>query len=111
MDRHKYELMVKASYGAFDEGYCEITVEQAQSIVFGSIDYADSLGFSPHKDFERGKAHLGNRPEKLIDIEFGHQGKPYYFAGPHDAPSRIMETLIKNVGDGNFNFTIPADML
>jgi hypothetical protein len=111
MDRHKYELMINASYSAFDEGYREITLEQAQSIVFGAIDYAAGLGFNPHKDFERIKAHLGTRPEQLINIEFGHEGKPYYFAGPHDNPDRIIETLRKNVGDGNFNFTSPLDML
>lgn len=110
MDRYKYEQQLHSIYSAFQEGYCEITPEQAQSIVFGGIDYAASLGFNPHKDFERAKAHLGDRPEQLIEIEFGHKGKPYYFAGPHDNPNRIIETLRKNAGDGNFNFTAPADM-
>jgi hypothetical protein len=111
MDRYKYKQQLHSVYSAFEEGYCEITPEQAQSIIFGAIDYASGLGFIPHKDFERAKAHLGNRPEHLVNIEFGHKGKPYYFAGPYDNPNRIIETLRKNVGDGNFHFTSPVDML
>jgi hypothetical protein len=111
MDRYKYEQMLPKIYSTMESGYCEITFTEAQSIIWGALDYAKTLGFNPHQDFARAKPHLGDRPDQLIHIEFGREGKPCYFAGPYDNPSRIIETLRKNVGDGNFDFTAPVDML
>ncbi len=51
-----------------------ITLEQAQAIVFGAIDYAADLGFKPHKDFQKTKKHLGtwNGQPKLTFVDTPH---------------------------------------
>lgn len=101
----KYQQFLNMAYRGFPDGYCEITLEQAQAIVYGAIDYADGLGFKPHKDFQKTKDHLGtwNGQPKLT---FGRQGKPYFIAGPYDNSDRIMQTLRQNVGEGNFDYLI-----
>jgi hypothetical protein len=106
MDRREYEIMIESTADRFDDGFSEITLEQAQSIVFGVVDYATGLGFDPHPDFDRATPHLGLRPEKLIPIEFGKDGKPYYINGPYDNADRIAATLNRSVGKGNYNYLI-----
>ena len=99
----KYQQFLKTVYRGFPDGYCEIALEQAQAIVYGAIDYAADLGFKPHKDFQKTKNHLGtwNGQPKLT---FGRQGKPCFIEGPYDNGTQIMQTLRKNVGEGNFNY-------
>ncbi len=101
----KYQQFLNMAYRGFPDGYCEITLEQAQAIVYGAIYYADSLGLKPHKDFQKTKNHLGSwsgQPK----LTFGRQGKPYFIAGPYDNSERIMQTLRQNVGEGNFDYFI-----
>ncbi len=106
LDRAKYEAFIQKSYSRFPKGYQEITLEQAQSIIWGAVDYAAGLGLHPHRDFEKAKAHLGIRPEHLIEIEFGRNGKPFYFSGPYDNAEKIIATLRKTVGEDNFEFMV-----
>ena len=104
----KYPQFIQKSYSIFpDGGYREITLEQAQAIVLGAVDYAAKLGFSPHKDFNKSRPLLGEwsgQPQ----LEFGRNGKPYYISGPNDSEMRIMETLKQNVGEGNFDYMVQA---
>lgn len=101
----KYQQFLNMAYRGFPDGYQEITLEQAQAIVYGALDYAKSLGFKPHKDFQKTKNHLGswNGQPKLT---FGRQGKPYFIEGPYDNGTQIMQTLRQNVGEGNFDYLI-----
>jgi hypothetical protein len=103
-DRTKYEFLLSQTAKAFDEEFQEVSLEQVQAIVFGAIDYAAGLGFSPHPDFEAAKACLGPRAEQLQRIEFGQSGKPFYCSGPYDNPQKVIQTLRQNVGDGNFDY-------
>ena len=99
----KYQQFLNTLYRGFPNGYQEITLDEAQAIVYGAINYADALGFKPHKDFQKTKNHLGawNGQSKL---NFGHQGKPCFIEGPYDNGTQIMQTLRKNVGEGNFDY-------
>lgn len=36
--------------------------------------------------------------------QFGRDGKPFYVAGPHDNPDRVIRTLEQSVGEDNFHF-------
>ncbi len=101
----KYQQFLKMAYQGFPDGYQEITLQQAQAIVYGAVNYATELGFKPHKDFQKTKNHLGtwNAQPKLT---FGHQGKPYFISGPYDNSERIMQTLRQNVGEGNFDYLV-----
>ncbi len=56
------------------DGMDEVTVLEAQSVVYHAIDFAQSLGFAPHPDLE--VALLGPRPEL-----------------PRDAPSTLANTM------------------
>jgi hypothetical protein len=103
-DRAKYEFLLNRTAQTFGEAMQEIPLEQAQAIVFGAVDYAASLGFSPHADFEAAKVGLGPRLEQLQPIEFGKSGKPFYCSGPYDNPQKVIQTLRQNVGEGNFDY-------
>lgn len=105
MGRSEYQLLLESSQERFEEALVEITLEQAQSIVYGAVDYAHSLGFEPHRDFNtKAQIHLGLRPETLIPIEFGKDGQPFFMNGPYDDTARVIKTLEANVGAGNFNY-------
>jgi hypothetical protein len=60
-------------------------------------------GFEPHPDFAKCAGHLGEW-KGPSDITFGRDGTPMYIQGPHDDTFRIMATLRKSVGDGNFHY-------
>ncbi len=106
MDRLEYEATIKFTSHNFSEDFEEITLAQAQSIVFGAVDYASGLGFDPHPDFTQAKPHLGPRLDHLTKIEFGRDGKPHYINGPYDQPDRIIATLNQSVGKGNYDYLI-----
>ncbi|MBN1350424.1 hypothetical protein JXJ21_13500 [candidate division KSB1 bacterium] len=89
--------------------------DHAHSLVYGALDYAQRLGFAPHKDYDVAQYVL--EPFENIEyddtIEFGKDGKPLYFTGPYDTPEkerRIIETLRKSVGEGNFNYVIKPQL-
>jgi hypothetical protein len=76
-----------------------------RQIVFGAVGYARGLGFKPHADFAKAAGHLGGW-DGVCDLEFGRDGMPMYIEGPHDDTWRIMHTLRRNVGDGNFHYLV-----
>jgi hypothetical protein len=109
-DRTKYEMLKTATVRNFGEELQEISIEQAQAIIFGAVDYAASLGFKPHPDFEEAKLMLGPRLEKLQKIECGRSGKPFYIEGPYDNSQKIIQTLRDAVGEGNFDYMVDVPM-
>lgn len=100
----KYETELKAQE-YFDSPAVECDLNLAHSIIYGSIRYAKKLGFLPQKDFKLSQFLL--EPEQNIklrhDIQFGCEGRPLYIRGPYDDMERIVRTLEKTVGDGNFS--------
>ena len=98
----QYKNLIENSYSPF-MGYEEISLEQAQALVWGAIAYAKTLGFEPHRDFEQSKAHLGESTSE-IGLKFGRNGEPCYVEGPYDNTTKIINTLRDSVGDGNFNY-------
>lgn len=104
----KYQEFFGKCYSTFEEGYCSITFPQAQAIIYGSIEYAKSLGLQPHRDFEETKEHLG-KPNDLIELSFGRNGKPCYVQGPYDDTPRILKALNSNVGEGNYDYLTVLD--
>ena len=106
-----YPQLKSEYYSSFDNGEKQITLEQAQAIVFSSVAYADTLGLSPHKDFnEAARNHLGVWDEQLTIWCGNEDGKPLLVAGPYDSPARIMGILNQTVGEGNYHYLVPADM-
>lgn len=101
------DLIGKASaqIGSIDE----VSTAYLHNMVYGALDFAESLGFSPHKDFKLAEFILDPNlvDDGIDDIEFGFEGKPYFIAGPYDNAAKIMATLDQTVGRGNYKFTSP----
>lgn len=108
MDNYEFDNeFVPHVYHSRDLDIEEIEPEFAQNLIYGAIEYAEDLGFEPHKDFNLTEYILDPVDSiEVIDIEFGKDGKPFYSSGPHDDVNRIMAILQKNVGIDNFHYAI-----
>ena len=104
MTRKQYDEFLFETTDKFGQKLQEISLEQAQAVVFGALDYAKRLGFEPHRDFKRASSHLGPRPNTLIDLEFGKDGQPFFICGPYDDSFKVIKTLKENLGEGNFKY-------
>lgn len=88
----------------------KIKPDLAYNIVYGAVEYAEDLGFSPHKDFKVSEYLLADVDDvKFIELEFGKDGKPLFVAGPYDDYERVMSILNKKVGQGNYDYLLPFD--
>jgi hypothetical protein len=85
---------------------CDLVL--AQSVVFHALDYANALGFEPHRDFVA--AFVGPRPSELVHTPLAHREKPLYVSGPHDNVPGILSRLEVAVGSGNYDFVAAVDM-
>jgi hypothetical protein len=74
---------------------------EAQAVVFHAIDYAASLGFGYHPDFE--PSLLAPRPESLRETPLAHPARPFYVSGPHDDVDMILEQLDRVVGSQDYD--------
>ncbi|WP_223884207.1 helix-turn-helix domain-containing protein [Micromonospora craniellae] len=92
-------------FSAYDRAPLQAPVELARHLVFGAVDYARSLGLDPHRDFYSAAPYLGSW-EPPSRITFGLNGKPFFHQGPRDNPDRIMRTLDRTVGPGNYDFMV-----
>jgi len=81
------------------------------NIIYGAVEYAEELGFAPHKDFSATRYILEEDDDniELINIEFGFNGKPAVVIGPFDNPEKIIATLNRTVGKGNYTIIDSAD--
>lgn len=105
IDPTTYKDFVDFAYKEFPDGTTEISLEMAQAIVFGSIEYAAKLGLQPHQDFAQNRSHLGTWSSEPV-LTFGRNGKPFYMNGPYDDPMKILKILRETVGEGNFDYAI-----
>ena len=70
------------------------------------------LGFKP--DFGINQAqifHHGAHPETFaIPVPVGDpEGKPFYMSGPYDDIDRVLATLRRTVGEGNFHYLVEVE--
>ena len=101
LSESRYAALLKKEYQFFD-GIREISLPEAQGILFGAVEYAKKLGFDPHPDWWSAKGHLGQPALDLPTIEFGRAGKPFVSFGLNDDRQKILATLKETVGEGNF---------
>jgi hypothetical protein len=105
-DKLGYELLLKE----FIEQHPLETVDLpfVHNLIYGAIDYAEELGFSPNKDFKITEHLLDSDliDDGIDEMEFGKDGKPFFVAGPYDNIHHIMGLLERNAGTGNFNFLL-----
>lgn len=86
----------------------EVPAAYFHNLVYGALDYAEDLGFSPNESFDIAEHLLDPdlADEGIDDIEFGYNGKPLYIQGPFDDANRIIKTLNSTVGEGNYEFVV-----
>jgi len=78
------------------EGVTEVTPLEALSVIFHALDYAATLGFTPHRDFV--PAVVSPRPETLLDTPLARPERPIFVPGPDDDVARIVRALTAKVG-------------
>jgi hypothetical protein len=83
----------------------------ARKLVEGAVDYARSLGFPPHPDYQKARHIFGeiDAGECTETFEFGKDNKPFFVSGPHDGPERcrrIVETLERTCGPGGYHYLV-----
>jgi hypothetical protein len=102
-DLPEYEALKKTLFGPYG-GAHQITLDQAQSIVYGAIEYAQKLGLEPHPDALEALKVLGPRPETLLPLKFGKNGRPTFINGPEDDINKIQNVLNASIGKKNYDF-------
>ena len=110
------------SINAYHQGYRAKVMEMqpmescdldlAAKVIDEAIKYAHSLGFKPHRDTRKALKVLGeaNPYNSAETVPLGGKdGKPLFIAGPYDNSKRIIQILERNVGAGNYNYSIPVE--
>ena len=89
----------------------EISNELANEIIWGAVEYAESLGFRPHRRFRDNQFALepADALPRAAGVEFGYNGMPLYIPAPWDNYNQaaVVKTLINSVGLGNFLYQTP----
>jgi hypothetical protein len=86
-------------------------LDLAAKVIERAVEYADSLGFKPHRDIRYANRVLGEAHPENCDEEIpvgGEDGQPFFIAGPYDDVDRIIRTLNRSVGEGNYNYFVPV---
>ena len=79
--------------------------EYAQNLIYGAIEWAEDAGFEPPKAFNVLEYLLDDVEDiPYVDIKFGRDGKYFFAPGKDDDQKKIIETLNKNIGEGNYNY-------
>lgn len=86
----------------------------ARKLVESAIQWAEGIGFRPHKDYKAAKRIFGDIDPAACprSFEFGRDGKPFYVAGPNDSPAfirKVHKTLARTVGEGDYEFLQQID--
>ncbi len=115
-----FDILPRAVYDARTYGKLldlgpvqHVTPECARKLIEGAVEYARSLELPPHADYRVGRLIFGDIaadscPQQFV---FGKDGKPFFFAGPHDHALRceeILRTLKRVCGPGGFHFLVPV---
>jgi hypothetical protein len=105
MTEPELSTLVEGFFAAYGAPPLAAPMELARHLVLGAVEYARGLGFEPHPDFRAARGHLGAPPASPA-IRFGHEGKPLFVEGERDDARRIMRTLDRSVGRGNYHFIV-----
>ncbi len=102
-----------ATFGEFGPNK-PVEPSYARKLLHDLAEYANSIGFLPHRDFAVAEELFGDVRADACDaaFRFGHDGKPLYMAGPYEfrqRSARLLTRLRKQLGDGGFAYIVPAD--
>ncbi|MFD2763476.1 hypothetical protein [Micromonospora eburnea] len=107
LDQYDMPFFVAEFFGAYPDPPMRAPIDLARNLVCGAVDFARRLGFEPHQDYDSAVGHLGawQPPGR---IRFGRHGRPLFIQGPHDNAGRIIQTLDRSVGAGNYEYALVA---
>ncbi|PLB86337.1 hypothetical protein C0T31_06370 [Dysgonamonadaceae bacterium] len=87
------------------------------NIIFAALEFAEEIGFNPHKDFESITQYMLEEDDEkipLIDIACGGKnGKPHYIQGEMDSDAKarqILNHLDKKVGPNNYYYLLATEL-
>jgi hypothetical protein len=85
----------------------------ARKIIEQCVEYSDTLGFKPHKDYKISRQLLMDLDPNVCPNQyiFGKDGKPFYISGPNENQNqskKIVEKLFRNCGEGNFEYIVSS---
>lgn len=88
-----------------------LNVEVAHEIVYGAIDFAEGIGFRPHRSFRQTQLVLDppDAHPRGGAIEFGYGGRPVYHPSRGDNERAVLNRLVQTVGKGNFTYVPVGD--
>ncbi len=107
MTEDEFRLFVPRYFGAYEAPPVEVPLDLLKSLVLGAVEFAASLGLSPHPGFAAVRPSLGEWSGPSL-IRFGKAGRPIYVQGPHDDAYRIVQTLRSHLGDDGFDYVMAA---
>ena len=97
-------------------GMIESDYNLVHNIIHAGWEYAEDIGFEPHRDFLSITQYMLEEESDeipLIEIACGDEnGKPFFVQGPLEDETLakiIINKLEKNVGRGNFNYVLGLD--
>jgi hypothetical protein len=75
--------------------------------------WAQSIGFSPHREFAAVEPLFGDvrSDASTATFQFGRDGKPLYVAGPAESPAQIrlrLKHLRERLDNDGFHYIVPA---
>lgn len=87
----------------------EVEYPLVHNLIYGSIAYAEDLGFKPDKNFNLTQYILEPDTEDvpLIELEYGYKGKPFFIGGPYDNAMQIVDHLLARLGKDGFEYLVP----
>ncbi len=90
----------------------DIESDLAHELIWGAVEYAEGLGFDPHRNFREASRILdpADSVPRSGSIEFGYQGRPLYIPAPDDNQAGVIRRLIESVGLGNFYYLPRGDV-
>ena len=90
-----------------------IRPEAARKLVEGAVEYAQRFDLAPHPDYRVARLIFGDIAASACAEEFvyGKDGKPFFFAGPHDDLARcdfILRALERTCGPRGYDYVLPV---
>ena len=108
---HRRDYERELRQGVVDrQDMVEADVNHVAKIIRETIAYAKELGFKPDSDYRSAMHVLGDADPDACDVPIqlgGADGRPLYFAGPHDNVSRILAKLTRKLGPDGFTYIAP----
>jgi hypothetical protein len=91
------------------QGLVPIEPECLVKILRGAVDYANALGFHPHRDFKHASLLLqGIDPADCAEeFSYGKDGKPLYINGPNESVQAIM-AIVQRVREAGGHYLYGA---